>query len=124
MRQASTGMGKLGTNKIIHLNIFLTVLRKNLKVEETDFLKISKGKPFSFGNWLLYLTFFLAQIIVSTYGRYQERGTKVSIYSHLTQSGGSAMIWAAAVVLGIFSKLLDHPILGHYIYTIWKAFSL
>lgn len=44
MRQASTGMGKLGTNKIIHLNIFLTVLRKNLKVEETDFLKISKGK--------------------------------------------------------------------------------
>lgn len=58
MRQASTGMGKLGTNKIIHLNIFLTVLRKNLKVEETDFLKISKGKGFSFGNWLLYLTFF------------------------------------------------------------------
>lgn len=56
MRQASTGMGKLGTNKIIHLNIFLTVLHKNLKVEETDFLKISKG--FSFGNWLLYLTFF------------------------------------------------------------------
>lgn len=58
MRQASTGMGKLGKNKIIHLNIFLTVLRKNLKVEETDFLKISKGKGFSFGNWLLYLTFF------------------------------------------------------------------
>lgn len=58
MSQASTGMGKLGTNKIIHLNIFLTVLRKNLKVEETDFLKISKGKGFSFGNWLLYLTFF------------------------------------------------------------------
>lgn len=27
------------------------------------------------------------------------------------------MIWAAAVVLGIFSKLLDHPILSHYIYT-------
>lgn len=52
MRQASTGMVKLGTNKIIHLNIFLTVLRKNLNVllfylystsKETDFLKIFLG---------------------------------------------------------------------------------
>lgn len=81
MRQASTGMVKLGTNKIIHLNIFLTVLCKNLKVllfylystsKETDFLKIFLGgfeekvyrvfwaffQGFSFGNWLLYLTFF------------------------------------------------------------------